>query len=156
MLSIPPFSKKVKGWTIRQVPAPGKETASLSSVHQCLQKLLVTFCYFRARRPFQGWRCLEVPIWFIVDGFQYNLRISVLPCQRFSFFLFGGCGPLNAATICDLCVIDKNMNAKWWFPRGSPVERMVSAILPRFFPLVSNGVPMIQHGTDDTEAQIVH
>ena len=30
LLSIPPFSKKVKGWTIRQVPAPGKEmTASV-------------------------------------------------------------------------------------------------------------------------------
>ena len=25
LLSIPPFSKKVKGWTIRQVPAPGKD-----------------------------------------------------------------------------------------------------------------------------------
>jgi len=29
LLSIPPFSKKVKGWTIRQVPAPGKELMKL-------------------------------------------------------------------------------------------------------------------------------
>ena len=29
LLSIPPFSKKVKGWTIRQVPAPGKETTAV-------------------------------------------------------------------------------------------------------------------------------
>ena len=30
LLSIPPFSKKVKGWTIRQVPAPGKDPSAQS------------------------------------------------------------------------------------------------------------------------------
>merc|ERR1719174_3354852 len=30
LLSIPPFSKKVKGWTIRQIPPPGQELTRLA------------------------------------------------------------------------------------------------------------------------------
>jgi len=76
LLSIPPFSKRVKGWTIRQIPPPGQEltrlpypntehtTATAIAVQPCkIEYKVPSHVLLRAKNPTVSWWDATIEKW---------------------------------------------------------------------------------------------